>query len=133
MDDAEPCGCAVLVIRRRTWIQDAVRVYKVVVDDAVIGTIGPFQTRRFSIAAGKHALRLAMPTTGRAASATVEVYLKSGQQCILRTARRGGLKSFIKLPLALPEGARSLAEGRSIRSRYYQGPWIHMTVDITDP
>ena len=123
---------AVLVIQRRTWLQDAVRVYKVIVDDAVIGTIGPFQTKSYPLAAGKHSLRLAMPTTGRSTSATVEVDLKSGQECMVRTVRRGGLKSFMKLPMALPEGARSLAEDRPIQSRYYEGPWIHVTVEITD-
>ena len=36
---------ASLVIKRRTWLQDAVRVYKVIVDDAVIGSIGPVEQR----------------------------------------------------------------------------------------
>lgn len=120
------------MIKRRTWIQDAVRVYKVIVDDAVIGKIGPFQTKRFPISAGKHAIRLAMPTTGRSTSATVDVDLKAGQQCIVTTVRRGGLTSFMKLPLALPEGAQALAEDRTIQSKYYEGPWIHVSVDVTD-
>jgi hypothetical protein len=131
MDAAETGGDAFLVIKRGTWIQDAVRVYRVIVDDAVIGIIGPFQTKSFPLAPGKHAFRLAMPTTGRSSSATVEVDLKAGEQCVLRTVRRGGLKSFVKLPFALPQGARALAEGPPIQSKYYEGPWIHVTVEVS--
>jgi hypothetical protein len=49
MDAAETGRGAVLVIKRRTWIQDAVRAYKVIVDDAVIAMIGPFQTKSFPL------------------------------------------------------------------------------------
>lgn len=41
--------------------------------------------------------------------------------------------SFMKLPLALPEGAEALAENRPIQSRYYEGPWIHVTVETAEP
>jgi hypothetical protein len=123
---------ATLIVKRRTWIQDAVRAHKVIIDDNVIGAIGPFRTKSFAIPPGKHRLRLAMPSTGRASSATIELDLKAGQQCLVRTVRRGGLMSFIKLPLALPEGAGALADDRPIRSRYYEGPWIHVRVETAE-
>lgn len=132
VDEAEPDGSALLVIKRRTWIQDAVRIYKVILDDDVIGTIAPYQTKSFPLSPGKHTLRLAMPTTGRSTSAPIEMDLKAGQQCTVRTVRRGGITSFMKLPLALPEGARALAEGRPIQSKYYEGPWIHVRVETTE-
>lgn len=120
---------AVLVIKRRTWLQDAVRFYKVIVDDRVIGSVGPLQAKRFPLSPGKHSVRLAMPTTGRSSSATIPMDLRPGQQCIVRTVRRGGLLSFLKLPFALPAGAKSLVEDRPMQSRYYEGPWIHVTVE----
>lgn len=118
-----------LVIKRRTWIQDAVRMYKVIVDEGVIGSVGPLRTKTLSLVPGEHSVRLAIGATGRSCSATVPVPVRPGQQCTVRTVRRGGLLSFLKLPLAFPEGARSLAEDRPIASRYYEGPWIHVKVE----
>ncbi|MDA8046098.1 MAG: hypothetical protein M0Z30_12815 [Actinomycetota bacterium] len=123
---------AMLTIKRRTWLQDAVRIYKVLIGEVVIGSIGPLRTKTFPIASGKHTIRLAMPTTGRSSSALIDIELKTGQQCVVQTVRRGGLASFMKLPLAMPEGAAALAEGRPIDSRYYEGPWIHVAVHVTD-
>jgi len=124
---------ASLIVMRRTWIQDALRVYKVIVDDAEIGSIGPLRTKTFSLTPGKHRLRLAMPTTGKSSSATIEVNLMAGQHCIVRTVRRGDIASFLKLPLALPAGARCLRKDLPIQSRYYEGLWIHVKVPTVGP
>jgi hypothetical protein len=122
---------ATLVIARRTWIQDAVRVYKVILDDVVIGSIGPLRTKSFSLSPGKHRLRLAIGTS-RSSSATIELDLRPGQQCTVRTVRRGGFASFQKLPLAIPAGIQSQADDRPIESQYYEGPWIHVKVDTVE-
>jgi hypothetical protein len=124
---------ATLVVKRRTWIQDAVRVYKVIVDDAAIGSVGPLRTKTFSLAPGKHSLRLAMPTTGQSSSATIELDLKAGQQCVVRTVRRGGPASFLKLPLSIPAGIQARANDQPIEGRYYEGPWIHVQVETLGP
>ena len=119
---------SILTIQRRTWLQDAVRVYRVIVDDEIIGKIGPLQAKSFELVPGKHSIRLAMPTTGRSSSATIPLDMKAGTTYVIRTVRRGGFGSFLKLPFALPEGGRALAEDRPIQSRFYEGPWIHVTV-----
>ena len=124
---------ATLMIKRRTWVQDAVRVYKVFVDEQIIGSIGPFQTKSFQISPGAHTVRLAMPTTGRASSASVELQLQAGDVATIRTVRRGGLMCFLKLPLAMGAGARALAADRSIESRFYEGPWIHVVLETARP
>jgi hypothetical protein len=97
---------ATLKIERRTWVQDAVRVYKVIVDDAIIGKIGPLQTKTFELVPGTHSIRLAMPTTGRSSSATIPLDMKAGKSYVIRTVRRGGLGSFLKLPFAFPRAPR---------------------------
>jgi hypothetical protein len=124
---------ASLIVMRRTWVQDAVRVYKVIVDDIEIGSIGPFRTKVFPLTPGKHSLRLAMPTTGKSSSARIEANLMAGQHCIVRTVRRGDVASFLKLPLAIPAGARSLRDDQPIQSQYYEGPWIHLQVATVGP
>lgn len=121
----------ILVIQRRTWMQDAVRFYRVLVDDKAVGSVGPLQTKSFPLSPGKHQLRLQIGN-GRACSADIDFDLRAGQRCVVRTIRRGGLKSFLKLPLSLPEGAAALAQDRPIQSRYYEGPWIHVSVDVVD-
>jgi ABC-type transport system involved in cytochrome c biogenesis permease component len=131
--ETEAAGSATLLIKRRTWIQDAVRVYKVIVDDQVIGSIAAMQTKQFTLLPGAHHLRLAISATGCASSATIELYVKVGDQCTVQTARRGGLLSFLKLPLALSGGARALAESRELQSRYYEGPWIDVKVEGGEP
>ena len=122
----------VLVIQRRTWIQDAIRVYKVIVDGIVVGSIGPPQSKSFPLLVGSHVLRLQIGNS-RASSADVEFDLRAGQRCLVRTIRRGGLKSYMMLPLSLPEGAAALAQDRPIHSRYYEGPWIHVSVEVSGP
>jgi hypothetical protein len=126
-------GTSTLVIKRRTWLQDAVRVYKVFLDDTIVGSIGPFRTKSFTLNPGKHVVRLAMPTTGRSSSDDIELDVSAGERWVVRTVRRGGLLSFLKLPLALPEGAQALAEKRPINSRYYRRPWIHVNVERVEP
>jgi hypothetical protein len=43
--------------------------------------------------------------------------------------------SFLKLPFALSAGAEARRSGEPIKSRYYKGPWINLTVEerATDP
>jgi hypothetical protein len=74
-----------------------------------------------------------MPTTGRSSSDTIPIDLRAGQRCVIRTVRRGGVKSFLKLPLAMPDGIEALATDRPIQSKYYEGPWIHVTVSVDEP
>jgi hypothetical protein len=101
-------------------------------DDKVIGSIGPLQTKSFSVSPGKHILRVQIGNS-RASSADIDLDLAAGQKCVVRTVRRGGIKSYLMLPLSLPEGARALAQDRAIQSRYYERPWIHVSVDISGP
>ena len=108
-------------------------MYKVFLDDTIVGSIGPFSSKRFTLAPGKHVVRLAMPSTGRSSSDDIELEVAAGERWVARTVRRGGLLSFLKLPLALPEGAQALVEKRSINSRYYRRPWIHVKVERVEP
>jgi hypothetical protein len=121
---------ATAIIRRRTWMQDAVRVYKVIVDDAVIGAIGPYQTKSFDLIPGLHRVRLAIPRTAEH-RATIELHLNPCERRSIRTVRQGGVRSFLELPLALPAGAQALAAGKEIDSRYYERPWIHLAVEAS--
>lgn len=118
-----------MVIKRRTWLQDAARVYKGFVDGTIVGSIGPMSTKSFQMSPGKHVVRLTMPTTGRSSVDDIDLDVAAGKRWVVRTVRRGGLLSFVKLPLATPEGVRALAENRAINSRFYGGPWIHVRVE----
>ena len=73
-------------------------------------------------------MRLAI-TTGRSSSDDIGLDVAAGEQWVVRTVRRGGLLSFLKLPLAMPEGATALAQDRQINSRFYESPWIHVRVE----
>ncbi len=108
-------------------------MYKVFLDDTIVASIGPLSTKSFTLAPGKHVVRLAMPRTGRSSSDNIELGVAAGERWVVRTVRRGGLLSFLKLPLAMPEGAQALAEKRPINSRYYQRPWIHVNVERVEP
>ena len=87
-------GSATIVVKRRTWVQDAVRVHKVIVDDQIIGAVGPLRTKSFPVNAGRHRIRLAMPDRGRSSSDPIDVDLKVGQTCAIRTVRRGDLRRW---------------------------------------
>jgi hypothetical protein len=133
MEAAQTPGTATLVIMRRTWIQDAVRVYKIFIDNSIVGSIGPLRTKSFTLAPGKHAVRLAMSSTGRSSSDNIELNVAAGERWVMRTVRRGGPVSFLELPLAMPEGARALGENRPINSRFYSGSWIHVKLERVEP
>ena len=124
---------ATLVIRRRTWLQDALRVYKVFLNDSIVGSLGPLGTKSFTLFPGANVVRLAITSTGRSTSDNIELDVKAGERWVMQTVSRGGLASFSKLPLAIPEGTQALAEDRPINSRFYQGPWIAVKVERIEP
>lgn len=73
-----------------------------------------------------------MPTTERSSSDDIDLDVAAGERWVVRTVRRGGLLSFLKLPLAWPAGVKALAEDRTIRSRFYERPWVHVRVEKLD-
>jgi hypothetical protein len=118
---------AKIVVERRTWLQDAVRSYRVFVDGETVGRIWALQTKSFSITPGKHTFQLRIVATGRSCSEEIEVDLAAGQTVYVRTVGRGFSENAL-LPFAMPAGAKALATGQEIQSRYYRGPWIHLQV-----
>jgi hypothetical protein len=86
-----------------------------------------FQTKRYPVTPGVHAVRLAIINTGTASSGDVEVTVPEGGQVSLRSINRGVL-SILMLPFAQWAGARALATHTPNNSRFYKGPWIHLRV-----
>ena len=117
----------VIVVQRRTLLQDAVRSYMVFVDRAPVGKIWAFQTKQYHVTPGIHTARLAIINTGTASSDDVEVTVPEGGKVILRSINRGVL-SILMLPLSQWAGSRALATHTPIKSRFYKGPWIHLRV-----
>jgi hypothetical protein len=114
-----------IVVKRRNVIQDAVRSYTVFIDDQAVGTLWAFQTKTFPVSPGRHALQLNIIHTGRSCSDVVWVDVAPGSRHVFRTHSRG-VKNFITLPLAVPDGAAALARGEKLESKHYQWPWIRM-------
>ena len=125
---SNPDASSMIVIKRRTVLQDLVRSYTVFVDDSAVGKLWAFQSGRYRITPGKHRVRLAILGTGTASSADVEVTVPRNGEVVLRTCGRGAANTLM-LPSSLPAGAKAQITATPIRSRVYQGPWINLRVE----
>jgi hypothetical protein len=114
-----------IVVKRRTLIQDAVRSYTVFIDDRAVGKMWAFQTKTFPVSPGRHALQLKIVHTGRSCSDVFQVDAAAGRRFVFRTHSRG-VKSFITLPFAIPDGVAAIARGETLESKHYQWPWIRL-------
>jgi hypothetical protein len=120
---------AAITIVRRTWVQDAVVSYDVLVNGAAIGKVWPFQTKSFHVNPGPHYVRLTNLRLGPASSDDISVNVAIGETAVIRTVGRG-LKSLLLAPLAFFAGARARAQRVPIQSRFYEPPWIHVRVKV---
>jgi len=125
---AAPSTMATIVVKRRNVLQDAVRSYTVFIDGAPVGKLWAFQTKGFPVSPGRHEVQLRIVNTGRSCSEVLAVDAKPGDRLVFRTHFRG-IKNFLTLPLAIAPGARALAKGEQLQSKYYEWPWIRMRLE----
>lgn len=116
-------GC--IVVKRRNVLQDAARSYTVFIDGSPVGRMWAFQTKSFEVAPGTHSLQLKIFDTGRSCSDIFQVDVVPAGRLVFRTHFRG-LRNLLTLPLALPAGGAALAQGKELKSKYYEWPWIRI-------
>jgi hypothetical protein len=117
----------IIVIKRETSVQDAIRSYAIFIDGKRQGRIWASKTRRFEVSEGQHSVLLRI-MTGSASSNELQIEVLPGQESIIRTTDRS-IGSLIKAPLAIPAGMKAQATGQPIKSSVYSPPWIHVMVE----
>jgi hypothetical protein len=77
---------AQVIIRRRNGFVDRLRNYRIVVDERVVGEIGPSTERAIPLAPGPHRIWLTLDSSR---SATLELVLGAGESQTLECGPRG--------------------------------------------
>lgn len=114
-------GFGIVVVRRRTVLQDLGRSHSVILDGQGIGKIWAFQMKRYPVSPGGHSIRLAIHGAGTASSRELEFNVDVGEVVRFRTRGRG-LKAIFRHSLIY---APYIPGTRSEKiERFYRGPWI---------
>jgi hypothetical protein len=118
-----------VVVKRRTILQDVARSYSVFIDGQIVGELWPFQTGRYRVTPGSHTVRSAIINTGTSSSDALKIEATVGSTTIIQTKSRG-IVANLMTPFAIPAGVKALSTGDKISSVFYEPPWIHTKVQV---